>query len=460
LIYLAFALATAVLLFEVCFWTLRLRDALKSFHWVPVLDPNKNLPLLADPPLISVIVPAHNEQSTIGRCLESVLKQDYPRFELILVDDRSEDLTASIAKSLHAEEENFRIISIGNLPPGWTGKCHALDVAVRHASGEWLAFLDADSRLHKSALRLSYYEAIRRSASMVTLSPKFILKTFWEKALQPAFAAMSCILYPLGLVNDPASPVASANGMFYMISRAAYEKIGGHREVRDLAVEDIGIGKRIKAAGLGLLFANGKNVLQTRMYTGFGATMKGWTRILSASMNYEMPTVLRYLAVHILMSFPVMAASFYFYISTAHEIWPAGWFLLPSICAIEMCVVSSWFCAQMDVPKKYSTLLILGNLMLVWVFLVIVKKILWKDALQWRGTTYHTSRYEPTTLDPVASEVFSASPSGPVLGEASWGKEASLYPRFSDSSGIGSAPYSQESPDALIQSTSLMAKNR
>ena len=457
--YIALALATAVLLFEAYFWTLRLRDALKSLHWVPVLDPNKNLPLLADPPLISVIVPAHNEQSTIRECLKSVLKQDYPRFELILVDDRSEDLTASIAKSLPAKQKNFRIISVGELPPGWTGKCHALDVGVGYASGEWLAFLDADSRLHKSALRLCYYEAVRRSANMVTLSPRFILKTFWEKALQPVFAAMTCILYPLGRVNDPASPVASANGMFYMISRPAYEKIGGHREVRDLAVEDIGIGKRIKAAGLGLLFANGKNVLQTRMYTTFREIVRGWTRILSASMNYELPTVLRYLWAHILVSFPVMAAAFYFYISAAREIWPATWFLLPSICAIEMCVVSSWFCAQMGVPKKYSSLFILGNLMLIWVFLVIVKKILWKDALQWRGTTYHASRYEPTTLDPVASDAFSAA-SGSALGEASWGKETPLYPRFRDSCGLEAAPHSQESPEALIQSTRLMAKNR
>jgi hypothetical protein len=140
-------------------------------------------------------------------------------------------------------------------------------------------------------------------------------------------------------------------------------------------------------------------------------------------MNYEMPTVLRYLWVHILMSFPVMAAALYFYVSASREIWPVAWFLLPSICAIEMCIVSSWFCAQMGVPKKCSALLILGNLMLIWVHLVIVKRILWKDALQWRGTTYHTSRHEPTALDPVVSEAFSAS-SGSVLGETSWGKEA------------------------------------
>ncbi|MGB6066784.1 MAG: glycosyltransferase family 2 protein [Desulfomonilaceae bacterium] len=432
--YLAFAIATAVLLFEGYFWTMRIRDAINVLHRVPTPNPNKSLPILADPPLISVIVPAHNEQSTIRECLESVLNQNYPQFELILVDDRSDDLTASIARSLSSERKNFRVISVETLPAGWTGKCHALDVGVGYASGEWLAFLDADSCLHESAMRLCYQEAVRRRANMVTFSPRFVVKTFWEKALQPVFAAMTCILYPLGSVNDPASPVASANGMFYMISRSAYKKIGGHSEVRDLAVEDIGIGKRIKAAGLGLVFANGKNVLQTRMYTTFGAIVRGWTRILSASMNYEMPVVLKYLAVHILMSFPVMAASFYIYFCTAREIWPATWFLLPAICSIEMCLVSSWFCAQMGVPRKYSVLLIVGNLMLIWVYMIILKKILWKDALQWRGTTYHTNRYEPTSLDPEASKIFSA-PAGTVMGKASWSEETAMYSRVGDSRG-------------------------
>jgi len=189
------------------------------------------------------------------------LEQDYPSYELILVDDRSEDLTASIAAELAKDIANFKVITVQKLSEGWTGKCHALDAGVRHASGEWLAFLDSDSSLDKSALRQCYQAAVKHKVNMVTLSPKFILKTFWEKALQPAFVVASSVLFPLPKVNDPASPVASANGMFFLISRYAYDKIGGHHEVKGLAVEDIGIGKRVKAAGLGLLFANGRYLL-------------------------------------------------------------------------------------------------------------------------------------------------------------------------------------------------------
>ncbi len=363
-----------------------------------------------DAPLISVIVPAHNEEAGIKECLESVLEQDYPRLELILVDDRSTDSTLAVSARIAANKGQFKIVKITDLPQDWTGKCHALHEGVRHASGEWLAFLDADSTLHKTAIRQSYYEAVKANVSMITLSPQFVMKTFWEKALQPTFASMSCILFPLARINDPSSPVASANGMFYLINREAYDQINGHRDVKNLAVEDIGIGMRVKASGSGLLFANGRNLLQTRMYTNFTEIINGWTRILSASMNYKMFTVLKYLGVHVLMSTPVSLLALYFFIPTAQQLWPAAWFVLPAIVVLGSSAVSALFCSQIGASRKLVALFVLGNLMLIWVFAVIVKKILMKDALQWRGTTYHTSTYQPTGLNPVSSDGYSSSP--------------------------------------------------
>lgn len=367
---------------------------------VPEIDPEQRAQLAPNAPLISVIVPACNEQSGIGACLQSVLRQDYPNFELIFVNDRSDDNTLAVAESVVQGRENVRVLSVKDLPPGWTGKCHALDVGAQQASGEWLAFLDADSRLHKSALRECYSEAVRKKVGMITLSPKFVLRTFWEKALQPAFVAMACILFPLGLINDSSSTVASANGMFYLIKRRVYERIGGHRDVKGLAVEDIGIGKRVKAAGMGLLFANGRRVMRTRMYRDFSETVYGWIRILSASMNYELGPAIKYLCVHILVSFPVLLAALFIYIPQSDAVAPGAWFLLPITCILVMAVASTLFCSQIGAPKKYSVLLIIGNLMLIWVFLVILKKIILNEPLQWRGTTYRFNRYEPTLLDP------------------------------------------------------------
>ncbi len=393
------------------FWTIRARDLVETARGgVPTLGPQRMVALPEDAPLISVIVPAHNEEAGIKECLQSVLEQDYPRLELILVDDRSTDNTLAVAEQLAASKGQFKIVKVTDLPSGWTGKCHALHEGVRHASGEWLAFLDADSTLHETAIRQSFYEALKAKVSMITLSPQFVMKTFWEKALQPTFASMSCILFPLARINDPSSPIASANGMFYLINREAYDQINGHRDVKNLAVEDIGIGMRVKASGLGLLFANGRNLLHTRMYTNFTEIINGWTRILSASMNYKMPTVLKYLGVHVLMSTPVSLLALYFFIPAAQQLWPAAWFVLPAIVVLGSSAVSALFCSQIGASRRLAILFILGNLMLIWVFAVIVKKILMKDALQWRGTTYHTSTYQPTGLNPVSSDAYPGSP--------------------------------------------------
>lgn len=407
--HLPFLAATLVLLGCFLFWTLRIKDAILAYFKVPVVDPDCQADLPDHPPLISVIVPAHNEERSIRECIRSVLDQDYPNFELIVVDDRSADDTAAIARSVGKNVKNFRLISVDCLPAGWTGKCHALAVGTRHADGSWLAFLDADSVLTPTALRQCYHLAVSKRVSMVTLSPAFVLKTFWEKALQPVMSGMAQMLHPLVMVNDPKSPVASANGMFYLINREAYRIIGGHHDVKDLAVEDIGIGKRVKAAGLGLLFANGHKLLKTRMYTTFREIINGWTRILAASMNYDWSAAVKHLAVHAVVSMPVMFLALIVYVPQAMAVWPTTWFVLPLAVMVQFTLVSHIYLPQLGVSRKYAPLMPLGNLLLLVVLLLIVKKIVRKDAVQWRGTTYHSSRYQPRDLDPIPSKLCNVS---------------------------------------------------
>ncbi|MFH0823968.1 MAG: glycosyltransferase [Pseudomonadota bacterium] len=408
--FMVFLLSCAIMGFAVFFWSVRIIEAVETWKMVPVMDPEAGTKPPDALPLISVIVPAHNEASTISECVRSVLGQDYPRIELIVVDDRSQDGTSDIVASLTAGKENCRLIRVNDLPSGWTGKCHALHVGVRHAQGSWLAFLDADSRLHEAGLRQTLGMALDRKVGMVTLSPGLILESLWEKALQPVFMGMSAILYPLTKVNDPSSSVASANGMFFMIDREAYRKIGGHTDVRDLAVEDIGIGKRVKALGLGLVFANGNRILRTRMYTTLGEIISGWTRILSASMNYRISAAIKHFVVHSLISLPIMALGICMYADEACRLWPHTWFILPAIPLAQAAVVSYLYYPQIGVPRIYSLFMFVGNVVLVAVLLNIVKKIALNDALQWRGCTYLESRYRPTRLDPQPSSEEALAP--------------------------------------------------
>lgn len=401
--YVPVAIGASLLLFQVYFWGMRILDIFRMMIAVPEIDPEHAFPLPADAPHISVVVPANNEQDGIEECLESVLSQNYPHFEVILVDDRSEDLTASRARSRAKGRDNFTMVSVRELPAGWTGKCHACTAGVAHATGEWLAFLDADSRLHPNALRACYHAASVRGVQMVTLSPGLILKSFWEKALQPVFVGMASLLFPLSQVNDPDSDVAAANGMFYLISRRAYEDIGGHAAVRDLAVEDVGIGRRVKPQGLGLMFANGRKVLQTRMYECFSDIIQGWTRILAAVMNYEIRAVCRQLVIHAAASLPAFVLALGLFLPALPMVGPKVWLVPPALIAVEFAIFSLLYCPLLGVPRRYALLTPLGNLALVGVLALIVKKILLRERLQWRGTTYHTTRYQPVVLDPVAS---------------------------------------------------------
>lgn len=403
--HLLFLFGSGVLIFIIYFWIARMRDIRDNDKWVPVLNRQKSSTAQENPPLISIIVPAHNEEAMIRSCLDSVIAQDYENLEIICVNDRSADDTEKIAAELFKGRSNCKLISVKERPSGWTGKCNALHEGVKHSCGDWLAFLDADSQLDSSALSQCIEEALKRKINLVTLSPKFQLETFWEKALVPTFAAMAAIIFPLAKVNNPANPAATANGMFFIISRSAYDKIGGHASVRDLAVEDIGIGKRVKAAGMGLLFANGRNLLRTRMYSDFREVVNGWTRILCAAMNYKITTVFKYLVMHVLVSLPSFVIAAYVYSHYAAQLWPNFWIALPLACAIPMTLTPFMFLAQLGLPKKYSVYIILGNLMLVWIFVVMLKRIFFRDALQWRGTTYRYTRYQPKRLEPSEVEL-------------------------------------------------------
>ena len=127
----------------------------------------------------------------------------------------------------------------------------------------------------------------------------------------------------------------------------------------------------------------------------------GGREFYAASMNYRVATVVRHLAIHILMSPFAAIFALYIFVPAAQRFFPNTWFVLPLILVAELLVIPPWFCSQLGIAKKYCVLMCLGNLFLIWTFTVMIKKILMKDALQWRGTTYETHLYEPTALNPV-----------------------------------------------------------
>ena len=230
-------------------------------------------------PLISVIVPARNEQANIADCLRSLLQQG-EAVEIIVADDNSEDMTAEIAQEIAGTTESVKLVRVPPLPEGWLGKNHALASAAPRARGSWLLFTDADTRHVEGALRGVVDRAEKAGLDLVSYSPPQRMETWWEKAVIPQVYQLLAQLYSFDRVNDPADPIAAANGQFLLIRRSAYQRIGGHEAVRGEMLEDVALARRAKQAGCRIWFGTGDGVVATRMYRSFGAMWEGWTKNL------------------------------------------------------------------------------------------------------------------------------------------------------------------------------------
>jgi glycosyltransferase involved in cell wall biosynthesis len=229
-----------------------------------------------DVPKVSVIVPARNEEACIGRCLQSLCKQG-GSFEVIVVDDHSTDETVLRAQRYL----NVRVVTADPLPEGWSGKCNACWTGARNARGEWLLFTDADTVHNSNSIATALREAEQTGSALLSYSPEQEVRTFWERAVMPlVFADLASVYRPKD-VCDPSSPVAAANGQFLLISREAYDSIGGHAAVATDILEDVALAKLVKRSGRRLQFRVGKGIVRTRMYTGLRQMADGWIKNLA-----------------------------------------------------------------------------------------------------------------------------------------------------------------------------------
>ncbi len=246
-----------------------------QYHLDIVVTP---APPPADAPLISICIPARNEEKNIRRCVEAALRQDYPNIEVIVLDDRSTDSTPAILRQLAAESDKLKVLHGSDLPEGWAGKPHALYQASAVARGEWILFLDSDTFMKPNALSACYAKAIETSADLFTVMTNQLLGSFWEKVVMPLVMTALSVGFSPRKVNDPKRRDAVANGQFILIKRSIYDLIGGHEKVKDNIVEDKAISELVKWNGHRLVVADGMGCVDTRMYTSLPEMWEGWTK--------------------------------------------------------------------------------------------------------------------------------------------------------------------------------------
>src|SRR5258708_8078450 len=201
-------------------------------------------------PTVSVIVPARNEEACLRSCLESLVRQTGVACEVIVVDDHSTDRTREIALSL----PGVRVIDAAALPQGWTGKNNAVTCGARVANGEWLLFTDADTVHVPGSLARSLDETKRHGAALLSYSPEQIVTSVWERAAMPVIFAELASRYSPSQVSDPNSAVAAPNAQYILITREAYDAVGGHAAIAGSLLADLALPPAVKGSGRKILF--------------------------------------------------------------------------------------------------------------------------------------------------------------------------------------------------------------
>lgn len=240
------------------------------------------------PPRTSVLIPARNESDSITGCLESLLKQDYPDFEIVVLDDASTDGTLRKVRDMSEKHPKIRVLRGRPLPPGWTGKnwaCHQLS---REASGDLLIFTDADTRAAETILSRTAGWMEKLNLDLVSAFPQQETVTLAEKLVVPTvYMTVYCYL-PLWLTYYlPFSSLAAANGQWLVLTRTAYQKLKAHETAKNEIVEDTWIARYAKKQNLKILTTAGTAAVSGRMYRGWSEVVEGFSKNLYGLMAYQ-----------------------------------------------------------------------------------------------------------------------------------------------------------------------------
>ncbi len=234
-------------------------------------------------PLVSVLIPARNEELTIGQILGDLLRQSYLNLEILVFDDQSEDRTAEIVRVTAVSDTRIQLITSPGLPPGWTGKnfaCHSLGKA---AKGEYLLFLDADVRIGGDLIGNAVASAVQWSTGLITIFPQQMMESKGEKMTVPGMNYILVSLLPLILVRKSSWPsFSAANGQCMFFNGSVYHQTDPHGRVRQQRVEDITIARLLKKEGIRVACLLGDERIRCRMYTGFWVAVSGFSRSVAA----------------------------------------------------------------------------------------------------------------------------------------------------------------------------------
>lgn len=330
-------------------------------------------------PRISVLFAARNEGKGLRLALESLLALNYPNYEVIAGDDRSEDATPRILDELAGQHLNLKVIHIRELPSGWLGKPHALEAAYQHSTGEWLVFTDADVRFAPELLRRALALATQKRWDHLTLIAAVEMRGFWEKVAIGYFGF--CFLFGVQpwRVSDPHAGSYMGVGAFQLMRRFTYEAIGTHRRLAREVVDDMRLGKLVKQGGFRSGIATGETLVQVRWHEGVRNVIRGVTKNLFAGFGFRISQTVGSVALLFLTSI-VPWLAIVFAAGAAR--------LAAAICVASAFLIHGRLMQENHVSPLYGLTHPLGAVLFCYMILRSMVVTLWRGGVVWRDTFY------------------------------------------------------------------------
>jgi chlorobactene glucosyltransferase len=259
-------------------------------------------------PRISILIPARNEAQRIDACLKSLLTQDYPNYEILVLDDRSTDGTFNLVQTYSRNKASIRsdrvlqlkVLKGKELPQGWLGKPWACYQLSLKAQGEWLFFIDADTWHLPGTLKRTVQMAEKRKADVLSLLTRQITQTWMESLVIPVMVFHLLAFFPARLALRAESRwnrFAGVSGQFIFIRRSVYRAFRGHQMVKNEVVEDLNLGKRLVQKGYRVVLGDGSDFSFCRMYTNIGEVWDGFSKNFFPSIGYSLPLLINAIGV-------------------------------------------------------------------------------------------------------------------------------------------------------------------
>ena len=241
--------------------------------------PPRNSKIPQPTPLVSVLIPARDEEANIEACLKSLQKQDSPNLEILVLDDNSVDNTANIVKRIAATDERIRLISGKALPEGWAGKPFACHQLASKAKGSWLLFVDADTTHAPHMLRSTLALALESKCSLLSGFPRQLATSLPQKVVIPVFYFIILSWLPLWWLQRSKTPKPLLSiGQFLLFPKEEYWRIGGHQAVKSRIMEDVWLGVEVNRHGGRQIVVDLSSLVSCHMYKSLGAMWEGFIK--------------------------------------------------------------------------------------------------------------------------------------------------------------------------------------